>query len=253
MGKKGLLFMALFLSALFISTPSIAHFGMLIPSDEMIMKGENPHITLRLMFWHPFEGKGMEMEKPDAFGVVAGGRKTSLLHAIRPLKIKGHLAWVSRFRIKRPGVYMFYMEPKPYWEAEEECYIIHYTKTVIASFGREEGWDQPIGLKTEIVPLSRPFGLYAGNVFQGVVLLDGKPVPNAAVEVERFNEGEKYRAPTDYMYTQTLRADRNGVFTYGAPKAGWWGFAALNRGDRKLQGKDVELGAVIWVKFYDMK
>lgn len=57
------------------------------------------------------------------------------------------------------------MEPKPYFEPAEDCYIIHYTKTVVSAFGLE-GWDRELGLKTEIVPLTRPFGLYAGNVFQ---------------------------------------------------------------------------------------
>ncbi len=55
------------------------------------------------------------------------------------------------------------------------------------------------------------------------------------------------------MVNQTIRADGNGVFTYAAPKAGWWGFAALTTSENTLkhegQDKDVELGAVIWVKF----
>jgi len=38
----------------------------------------------------------------------------------------------------------------------------------VTAFGDDEGWDEEIGLKTEIVPLSKPFGLYAGNIFQGV-------------------------------------------------------------------------------------
>jgi len=63
----------------------------------------------------------------------------------------------------------------------------------------------------------------------------------------------KATAPTDYMVTQTIKADSNGVFSYAAPKPGWWGFAALNTADYKLKAdgedKDVELGAVIWVKF----
>ena len=47
----------------------------------------------------------------------------------------------------------------------EDCFIIHYTKTVVAAFGEEENWGQPLGLKTEIVPLTRPFANYTGNVF----------------------------------------------------------------------------------------
>ena len=119
------------------------------------------------------------------------------------------------------------------------------------------GWDQELGLKTEIVPLSKPFGLYAGNVFQGIVKLNGKPVPFAEVEIEYYNQERKYSAPTDYMVTQTVKADQNGIFTYAAPKSGWWGFAALNQADFKLKHacveKDVEIGAVIWVKFHEWK
>ena len=148
---------------------------------------------------------------------------------------------------------MFYMEPQPYWEPAEDSYIVHYTKTVVAAYGEDEGWSEPIGLKTEIVPLSRPFGLYAGNVFQGVVMVSAKPVPHAEVEVEYFNRGGSYLAPTDYMVTQTIKADSSGVFTYAVPKAGWWGFAALSTDKRQMEGKDVEIGAVLWVNFYEMK
>ena len=147
------------------------------------------------------------------------------------------------------------MEPKPCYQTRFTCAIVHYTKTVATAFGDDEGWDEEIGLKTEIVPLSKPFGLYTGNVFQGIVKLDGKPVPYAEVEVEYYNENGKAQAPTDYMVTQTIKADKNGVFTYAAPKSGWWGFAALNTADEKLkykgEEKDIEIGAVIWVEFHD--
>ena len=230
-----------------------AHFGIIIPSDEMIMKGDSASISLQLMFWHPFEGHGMELVKPNKFGVVVKGREQDLLNTLSLQKLKGHTIWTTTYRIRRPGVYVFYMEPEPYWEPAEDCYIVHYTKTVVAAYGEDEGWDEPIGLKTEIVPLSKPFGLYTGNVFQGVVMLKGKPVPGAEVEVEYFNVGGKYSAPTDYMVTQTIKADPNGVFTYAVPKAGWWGFAALSTDDRQIKGKDVEIGAVLWVNFHEMK
>jgi cobalt/nickel transport protein len=55
------------------------------------------------------------------------------------------------------------------------------------------------------------------------------------------------------MVTQVILTDKNGIFTYAAPKAGWWGFSALTTADYKLkQGneeKSVEVGGVIWVKF----
>ena len=133
-------------------------------------------------------------------------------------------------------------------EAFEGFYPEH-----VAAFGEEEGWDVPLGLKTEIVPLTRPFANYSGNVFQGRVLLDGKPVPGAVVEVEYYNRDAAYAVPNAYFTTQVIKADEEGVFTYSVPWAGWWGFAALNTAKEKMdhQGspKDVELGAVIWMDF----
>ncbi|MDY6973772.1 MAG: DUF4198 domain-containing protein, partial [Thermodesulfobacteriota bacterium] len=189
--------------------------------------------------------------------LLVKGKKHDLLGALRKTPLMDHMAWEVNYEIKRPGVYVFYMEPAPYWEPAEDCFIIHYTKTVVTAFGNDEGWDEEIGLKTEIVPLARPFGLYAGNVFQGIVRLDGRPVPYAEVEVEYYNKDGRSEAPTDYMVTQTVKTDENGVFTYSAPRAGWWGFAALNGADYKLmhngENKEVELGAVLWIKFHDWK
>jgi len=252
--KRSLGTLLLALGLLFFSVAAAsAHFGMIIPSDEMVMKGESSDVALQLMFWHPFEGVGMDLAKPAEFGVVVNGQKENLLQTLNPLKVEGRETWKTSYRIKRPGIYVFYLVPQPYWEPAEDSYIVHYTKTVVAAYGDDEGWDEPIGLKTEIVPLSKPFGLYAGNVFQGVVMLNGKPAPGAEVEVEYYNVGGQYSAPTDYMVTQTIKADPNGVFTYAVPKAGWWGFAALSTDDRQIKGKDVEIGAVLWVNCHEMK
>lgn len=90
-------------------------------------------------------------------------------------------------------------------------------------------------------------------MFQGIVKLDGQPVPFAEVEVEFYNESAGATVPDELMITQTVKADGNGVFTYAPPGSGWWGFAALNTADYTLpqdgEDKAVELGAVIWVHF----
>ncbi len=239
--------------ALLLASPAWAHFGMVIPSDEMVMQGENRTVELQLSFSHPFELAGMEMAKPKAFGVMFNGKRHDLGPALKPAKIMGHSAWKATYKIKRPGVYTFYCQPAAYWEPAEDCYIVHYTKTIVAAFGSEEGWDRPVGLKTEIVPLTRPFGLYAGNVFRGQVLLDGKPAAGCDVEVEFYNKNAKIKAPNDYMVTQVLKTDSNGIFSFAAPAAGWWGFAGLNTAAKSKnhdgRPKEVELGAVLWVRF----
>jgi len=244
---------AAFVIMLGFSGTAAAHFGMVIPSKAVVENKNDAAINLELSFSHPMEANGMPLVNPKAFQVFIDGEAEDISKSLQAVKIMEHDAWKAQYTLKRPGVYQFVMEPQPYWEPAEDCFIIHYTKTYVAAFGEEEGWDEPVGLKTEIVPLTRPFGNYVGNVFQGRVLLDGKPAPNAKVEVEYYNKDGKYAAPNEYMVTQVVKTDTNGVFTYGIPFAGWWGFAALNEADEKIahegEEKNVELGAVIWMEF----
>ncbi len=239
-----------------------AHFQMIIPSDDMVRQNESRMINLDLRFWHPFEKVGMPMAKPVQFGVLARGKKTDLLGSLKLTKAEDRERdifdiFVAKYSFKRPGDHIFYVEPEPYWEPAEEIFIIHYTKVVVNGFGLEEGWDEELGLKTEIVPLTRPYGLWTGNVFQGIVKVEGKAVPYSEVEVEYYVEDDVIDAPADPMITQVIKADQNGVFTYAMPKAGWWGFAALNKGSQTVrrEGKNypIELGAVLWVRTHDMK
>jgi len=235
-----------------------AHFQGLIPSNNIISQSDSKKINFDIIFFHPFEGHYMNMEKPAQFGVFVNGKKNNLLSSLSSNKVDGFSTYKADYTLKRPGDHIFYIEPAPYWEPVEDCFIIHYTKVVVNAFGMEEGWDDEIGLETEIIPLTRPYGLWAGNVFQGVVKLNGKPVPMAEIEVEYFNKGGKIKSPADPFITQVIKADENGVFTYAMPKAGWWSFAALNEADRKLKApngedKSIEIGALIWVKVEEMK
>ena len=242
-----------FFTSIIAAGPVAAHYGMIIPSDPMIAQEDGRSVALTLSFSHPFEGDGMVLETPVAFSVTHEGATTDLLGLLEPATVMGEPGFALDFDLERPGTYVFAMEPQPYWEPDEDAFIIHYTKTYVTAFGEDAGWDTELGLKTEIVPLSKPFALWEGNMFQGVVKLDGAPVPYAEVEVEFYNDAAGATAPDDLMITQTLKADADGVFSYAAPAAGWWGFAALNTADYTLaqEGveKPVELGAVIWVRF----
>ncbi|RTZ99261.1 MAG: DUF4198 domain-containing protein, partial [Deltaproteobacteria bacterium] len=204
---------------------------------------------------HPFENKGMDLEKPEKFTKTVNGQTTDLTGTLKETTFMGHKAWKTDITFKRPGVYIFVMEPHPYWEPAEDISIIHYTKTVIAAFGDEQNWDAETGMKAEIVPLTRPFGLYAGNVFRAIIKRDGRPIPHAMVEIEYYNQDGRAQASTGFMVTQTVKSDGNGIFCYAPPVSGWWGFAALGPADFKLKhdgiDKEVELGAVIWVLFDD--
>ncbi|MBW1918257.1 MAG: DUF4198 domain-containing protein [Deltaproteobacteria bacterium] len=231
-----------------------AHFGVVLPSPALVVQGDGQTVKVQLSFCHPFEQEGMNLARPQVFGVMIEGKKTDLLKSLKETKIFDHQAWKASYALKKPGVYTFYMEPQPYWEPAEDKYIIHYTKAYVAAFGEEEGWDQEVGLKTEILPLTRPFGLYAGNVFRGLVKLNGQPRPNTEVEITYWNAGGQAVAPNEYFPIQVVKTDQNGVFSFAAPHPGWWGFAALSTEkqaikNKKGQKKDAELGAVLWVQF----
>ncbi|MGL1931205.1 MAG: DUF4198 domain-containing protein [Desulfotalea sp.] len=234
----------------FSALPSHAHFGMLI-SDHSIINQENRASNLQLSFSHPFEGIGMVLEKPEKFNLTLAGKNTDLTADLKQNMVMGKESWNLDYKFARPGVYIFSMEPKPYWEPSENVSIIHYTKTIVPAYGADTGWDEPVGLPAEIIPLTRPYGNYAGNSFTGKVLVNGKPLAMADVEVEFYNKDNNYKAPSEYHVTQVVKADKNGIFTFTCPQAGWWGFSALTEASYTLkdpngEDKGVEIGAVLW-------
>jgi len=246
-----------------VLTPAQAHYQMLIPSDDVVTHKERRAIDLDIRFNHPFEGLGVAMEQPARFGVWVAGKDTDLIDRLKAIKVKDSMgdllpAYTSTYSFRKPGDHIFYVVPQPYWDESEEIFQLQYTKVIVNTFGLEEGWDHELGLKAEIVPLTRPYGLWTNNVFQGIAKLDGKPVPFARVSAEYYNEGGKVPVPdADPFITQVIKADANGVFTYAMPRAGWWGFSALVEDDKTMEhnGKAYPLhtGAVIWIKVHDMQ
>jgi cobalt/nickel transport protein len=224
-----------------------AHFLTFLPSTDNVSDKKESKIDFDISFIHPFEQTGMTLEKPH---IYMNSKKTSL--PLTETKKFDHKAWKSSYKIKAPGVYKFFVEPQPYFEPAEEKFISHVPKVILSSFGMEDGWDEPIGLKYEMVPLTKPFGLYAGNLFSAKVLHNGKPAANVEVEVELYNE-YGLKAPTDAHITQVVKTDANGVFSFTMNHKGWWGFAALiEEGELKHDGKNypIENGALMWIKAY---
>jgi cobalt/nickel transport protein len=230
-----------------------------MPSADIVTAEGAKTVDLNVVFTHPMEqGPAMEMAPPTAFGVLVGSEKKDLKASLKAKKVEGKTAYEAAYRVRAPGDYVFYLEPAPYWEPAEQKMIVHYTKVVVDAFGAEEGWDEMVGFPVEIEPLVRPYGLWTGNEFRGIVKKDDEPVPFAEIEVEYYNEGSKVDIPADPFVTQVIKADAAGVFSYVMPREGWWAFAALIDGDEQMknpEGKlvDVELGALMWVKTVEMK
>ena len=244
--------------ALMLATvPASAHFQELIPSTPIVTQATGPLIGLNLTFTHPMErGPVMPMGEPVRFGVLGPNGLADLKPLLHPAEPDDRRTYTAEYRVRAPGDYIFFVEPAPYWDAAEGAWIIHYTKLIVDAYGPAQGWGAELGLPVEIAPLTRPYGLWTGNLFRGVVKRGGTPAPFARVEVEWHNDGS-FTPPSDPYVTQVIKADANGVFAYAIPRAGWWGFAALLEGD-SLPGPSgepatVELGGLIWVHARDMR
>ncbi|MDY3113326.1 MAG: DUF4198 domain-containing protein [Helicobacter sp.] len=249
---KSLLFKSVLALGL-ASSMAFAHFGVVLPQDSIVESKKDSKQNIKFEFTHPFMQTPMNLEIEEAGIYVNGKKQTLKLES----KKQNNLSYFSaNYSFKEPGIYQIFMIPKPYFEPSEEIYIKHITKTIINAYGYGEGWSEPLGLKAEIIPLTRPYGLYKGNLFSGVVLYKGKPAKNTIVEVEYYNKAG-LKAPNEDFITQEVRTNEKGEFSFVMPLAGWWGFSALILDDEKItkDGKsyEVELGGVLWVETKEYK
>jgi len=93
---------------------------------------------------------------------------------------------------------------------KEEYIKCAKTAVAVGDAASDESWNQPVGLNLEIVPLTNPTTIKAGQSAAFKMLRDGKPLPNASLALVR--EGSEER-----VY-QTTNAD--GVATFAFTKPG---------------------------------
>ncbi|TCM84522.1 DUF4198 domain-containing protein [Rhodovulum steppense] len=248
-----------------LATPAAAHFQLIYAPDPNI---EAPgEVTLKLIFWHPMEnGHAMDMGAPQEFFYVFRDERTDLLPSLAPITFKGAdneaAAFEATLPVRRNGDYILALTPAPYYEGGEDIYIQQITKVFFNKAGLPTGWNEPLGLPTEIVPLNKPTNILVGSTFSGQLLSEGEPVAGAEIEIEYLaaepdmetntaGEATVGEAPGGTLVAIT---DANGVFTFGIPRAGHWGFAALGTGpETEHEGKELSQDAVIWIKAYDLE
>ena len=126
-----------------VATPLRAHFQVLLPTSDVVDSGKSLELTL--LFTHPMQqGPVMEMGTPRQFGVLVDGQKLDLRDRLQEEKRDGKRAYRATVPLRRPGDYVFYLEPAPYWEASEDKMIVHYTKLVVDFLGGRVGLG-PVG------------------------------------------------------------------------------------------------------------
>jgi cobalt/nickel transport protein len=244
-----------------------AHFNILLPQSASVRKGEA--VTFLYRFGHPFEHELFDAPPPARLHVLGpDGKQADLGKALEKVKVSGGdkkevTAYRFRFTPKQRGDYTFILQTPPIW-LEEDKEFVQDTVRVVLHVQAQKGWDADPSRPFAIVPLTRPYGLRAGTVFQAQVLGPSgflehtgtelveklKGVAGALVEVERFNATRPAKLPPDEFRTVTVKTDPNGVVTTSLPQAGWWSLTAQrDAGRRDYKGKEYPLRqrATLWV------
>jgi len=251
------LFPALALVLLAAYPACAGYFTILRANPPSISEQKTKEITVSIAFGHPFAQKAVDMDLVQMFAAIAHSAKedgqpvrSEFLDVLTPAKYLEKNAWIATIPLPEPGLYQFVVETRPYWEEAQDSFLQQFAKTLVPVRGCEIGWEIPAGLKLEILPLTRPFGLIAPALFTGRILLDSKILPDAPVRIEYLNE-DKRTVPGPYHQTQYVRSDERGIFSFVCPHPGWWGFAAVAKGDPLKgsdgQAKDTELAGVLWL------
>ncbi len=260
------------------AAPAAAHYNMLLPDKASAKKGEA--VTLTYQWGHPFEHQLFDAPAPEKLTVLApDGKATDLTKSLEKTAVaaeggKKAAAYQLKFTPEQRGDYVFVLQTPPIWMGEEEEFFQDTVKLVL-HVEAQKGWDAAVSQDFEAAPLTRPYGLQPGMVFQAQVKalqylpFEGKPgelrPPNwpirlqplagALVEVERYNTAAPKELPPDEQITRAVKTDPNGVATCTLTDPGWWAVTALNPGGaREREGKQypVVRRATLWV-FVDEK
>jgi cobalt/nickel transport protein len=227
-----------------LTLPAPAHYNMLLPDKHAVQKGDT--VDFLYQWGHPFEHQLFDAPAPESVVVVAPDGKATTYPGkfAQATKVAVGDKKVTAFRFSykpdQRGDYRFVLKTPPIWMDEEQEFYQDTVKVVL-HVQAQKGWDLPAGKGFELLPLTRPYGLLPGMVFQAEVqqgsrpkkMPEGEPplpmqeIPRpvakgSLVEIERYNPVSPKELPVDEFITRTVRADANGVATTTLTESGWW-------------------------------
>ena len=242
------------LAIVFVPAAS-AHMHLMVPSTDMAAPGGT--VEFEIMYTHPMTGGPViNMDAPERFGLLLDGEEIDLTGALETTEVDERQAFTAEYEIAEPGAHVFFLDTAPR-EGHGGVVSQYHLKVVVDSLGAHSGWDASVGAPLEIDPLSRPYGLWTGNLFRGVVRHKGEPVSGALVTIEH-NNVDGVELPGDAFMGQVVKTDANGVFAYTIPCAGWWGFSVTLEGDEEVENSQGDMvpmrhGAIMWVHAHEME
>ncbi len=256
-----------------------AHFLVIYTPDSVVEGSEVPFI---IVFTHPFnagytmnigENEAGEIKGFEEFFSVHKGKRTDLTADLEEITFTSleNSGTAYELVLKRDngyrggGDWVIIGVPAPYYEGASDIYIQQIVKFLINKGEIATDWDSRVAEGyPEIIPFVKPYAVWVGGVFRGMVVdCEGKPVPEAVIEVEYINydldmEDKKFsgdpKIKKEGHGAAVIIADDQGNFSFVPPKAGYWGFSALVEGGEKtFNGKELSQAAVLWIEAEELK
>lgn len=260
--RSGLLVLTALIGGLCFAAPAPAHFHVYWPQMEGCYAKPAEVVTWRYFWGHPYEMLISDAQPPKFFMFISKKQEVSL--APRDIRLQDQESGQDRrafeveYKVPGPGNYYLCLESPLYFIPEEPAFWQDYVKQPL-HVGSAEGWDQPVGLAVEIIPLTRPYGWPAGSVFRGKALAKNKALTRATVEIEKFNgffvprdqlPKDRLGGENGPLITRVTKTDHLGYFACTLDSPGWWIISvSAPAGKKTHEGKTypVEMRGGLWI------
>jgi cobalt/nickel transport protein len=243
--------------------PAPGHYHILRLEHPSVKKGEE--VTIGLLFGHPFEHQLFDVTPPKGLVVLTPDGKTVDLKAkLRKGTADGDkgkkvTVYGLKYTPEERGDYVFVLTSGLVYLEDDKEYVQDTVKAVL-HVQAQKNWDATSRDDFEWAPLTRPYGLLPGCVFQAQINHLPRPgkgervnraVRDAIVEVERYNRKPPEALPPDEFVTRTVKTDPSGVVTTTLPEPGWWALTIERPGRTSFRLRDkqvqVKQRCTLWV------
>lgn len=165
------------------------------------------------------------------------------------LKQKGQLTTL-KYHSRRVGDTWIVVHTPMAWSEHDTTFTETTVRTIVHQ-GLSRGWETPLGLPLEMVPLNQPYGLLPGDTFRVELLHKGKPLSNVKIYAEKYYDPPMKKPFIDeVLRTRIARTDSSGIAMITFHSPGWWALFATHELDgMKKDGKTgiANLQDVVWV------
>lgn len=218
---------------LFLLSPTLTYANKIILYSERDAFGKvNQEKSWVIAYGEPAVANFYDLKLPLNFFTITPNATKEKVTLFRrelydPWFNQPRIAYETKILPKEQGDYLICLEGENFLGKRG---IGKFLVKTIFHVEKESTWDNLCGFELEIKPFTRPYGLRENSLFWGQVLLDGEPLENGTVTVERlrtklnpkflpYASTKEINLP---LLQKTTRLDKRGYFWVNFEEEGWW-------------------------------